>query len=178
MIKLESKRLILRPLRMTDVDKIYDLFSDVDVRHYTVLLDKPFSYAGEKRFVKSAIQKTRKGKEYRLAIELKNTGLVGIISLTSVDLDKKSAEIGSWIGKPYWHQHIAQEAAKLILKFGFEKLGLERIEAKVYHPNIASAKLLEKIGFKKEGELRHVIFYKTENVWLNHLVYSILKNEI
>jgi RimJ/RimL family protein N-acetyltransferase len=64
---------------------------------------------------------------------------------------------------------------KLILDFGFKKLGLVRIYAKVMHPNTASAKLLESVGFKYEGKLRKSVYRWGK--WFDMLIYGLLKEE-
>ena len=68
-----------------------------------------------------------------------------------------------------------KEAIKLILNFGFKKLKLVRIYARVMHPNISSVKLLEKSGFQYEGRMRRTTLRKGK--WMDDLRYSILSNE-
>ena len=86
------------------------------------------------------------------------------------------AEMGSWIGKPYWNQGYATEAAKAIIKQGFEVMKLNRIHAHHFARNAASGKVLLKIGMKHEGTLRqHVVKWdKFEDIEL----YGILKVDI
>jgi len=93
----------------------------------------------------------------------------------NIDYKNMNAEIGYWLGKEYWGKKIMKEAVFLILGFGFEQLKLVRIYARVMHPNIASAKLLEKQGFKYEGRLRKATL--REDKWMDELRYSILRNE-
>ncbi len=65
--------------------------------------------------------------------------------------------MGYWIGKPYWNKGFGSEAAKAMLKYGFEKLGLHRINAHHFKRNQASGRILQKIGMSYEGCLRHHI---------------------
>ena len=121
-------------------------------------------------------QKMRKKKTFSLGIEFKETKeIIGMVSLMNVDYDNKNAEIGYWLGKKYWGKGIMKEAIKLILDFGFKKLKLVRIYAKVMHPNITLAKLLEKSGFKYEGRMRKTILRRGK--WMDDLRYSILNSE-
>jgi len=99
-----------------------------------------------------------------------------MIGLMKIDYNNKNAEIGYWLGKKYWGRKIMKEALKLILNFGFKELKLVRIYARVMHPNIASANLLEKSGFKYEGRMRKTTFRKGK--WLDDLRYSILREEL
>ncbi len=81
--------------------------------------------------------------------------LCGVISLIPQDdVYRISAEIGYWIGEPYWGQGIATQAVALMTLYGFEQLNLERIFAGVFDFNLASMKVLEKNGYQKEGVLR------------------------
>jgi RimJ/RimL family protein N-acetyltransferase len=93
----------------------------------------------------------------------------------NIDYENKNAEIGYWLGKRYWGQKIIKEAIKLILNFGFKKLKLTRIYAKVMHPNISSSKLLEQLSFQYEGRMRKT--YLKKGKWMDDLIYSILKSE-
>ena len=92
-----------------------------------------------------------------------------------IDYNNKNAEIGYWLGKKYWGKKIMKEAIKLILNFGFKKLKLVRIFARVMHPNISSIKLLEKSSFQYEGRMRKAIFKNDK--WMDILRYSILDSE-
>ncbi len=80
-----------------------------------------------------------------------NTELVGAIGLViETDVYRKNAEVGYWIAEPYWGNGIAQASLELICEYGFEKLSLLRIYAKVFANNPASMRVLEKAGFIKE----------------------------
>ena len=72
-------------------------------------------------------------------------------------MEFNQAELGYWIGKPYWNKCYASEAAKAILRFGFKELNLHRIHAHHLSRNPASGKVLQKIGMQHEGCLRHHI---------------------
>jgi RimJ/RimL family protein N-acetyltransferase len=67
------------------------------------------------------------------------------------DIYRLGAEIGYWIGEPYWGQGIATKAVELVTEYGFNRLGLERIYSGVFDFNKASQKVLEKSGFTLEG---------------------------
>ncbi len=172
---LKGKRINLRKLRKTDANSIYENVNNKKIFEYT-LIPNPYKKNNAVDFVKISQKNIRIKKAFELGIELKESGkIIWMMSLLKFDEKNKNAEIGYWIGEKYWKQGITSEALKLILEFGFKKLKLERIYAKVMHPNKASAKLLEKNGFKYEGTMRHTLF--RENKWLDDLVYSILKEE-
>jgi [ribosomal protein S5]-alanine N-acetyltransferase len=90
---------------------------------------------------------------------------VGNISLSPCDnVYRKSAEIGYFIGEPYWNKGIATVAVKLITDYGFKELGFARIHTGVYAYNPASQRVLEKCGYVKEGIFRKSIF-KNNQLW-------------
>lgn len=75
--------------------------------------------------------------------------LVGVVGLVpGVDIHRCSAELGYWIGEPYWGRGYASEAARLMTAYGFEQLGLVRIFAGVFDYNKASQRVLEKAGYR------------------------------
>nr|WP_255452598.1 GNAT family N-acetyltransferase [Aquimarina sp. RZ0] len=124
----------------------------------------PYSEKDAESFIK--ITKSQAPKQ-SFAIEYKNN-LCGVISLlVQKDIYHKSAEVGYWIGEPYWGHGIATKAVALITNYGFEKLNLIRIYAGVFEHNIASMKILEKNGYKKEAIFRKAI-YKNSKILDEH----------
>ena len=78
--------------------------------------------------------------------------------MTPFDAERAGvAEIGYWIGEPYWGRGIATAAARGLTAFGFERLALRRIEAPIYAPNKASMRVLEKCGYVCEGIMRDAV---------------------
>ena len=100
--------------------------------------------------------------------------IVGLIMFDNPSKNKKIYEIGYAIGKKYWGKGIATEAIKLMVDFGFNKLKLKRIWAGVDSENPASAKVLEKAGFEKEGVRKNHINYGKGNKYSNEILYAIL----
>ena len=174
-LKIEGKQINLRKLKKSDASAIYRNAKDFDIVRYTTL-PYPYKLKNAEIFIKSTHQKIQRNESFELGIESKETKeIIGMISLAKIDHHSKNAEIGYWLGKKYWGKKIMKEAVRLILNFGFKKLKLVRIYAKVMHPNIASAKLLEKSGFKYEGRTRKAVLRKGR--WMDDLRYSILSNE-
>ena len=77
--------------------------------------------------------------------------------------------------KPHWNRGFATEAAKRILEFGFNELGLERIFSKCFFDNLPSRRVMEKIEMEYEGKFRHEVF--KENRFIDMTYYSILKED-
>ena len=174
-LKIEGKQINLRKLKKSDALSIYQNAKDFDIARYTTL-PHPYKLKNAKDFIGITHQEIRKKKAFALGIEFKETKeIIGMMSLIDIDHDNKNAEIGYWLGKKYWGKKIMKEAIKLILNFGFKRLKLVRIYARVMHPNISSAKLLERSGFQYEGTMRKAILRRGK--WMDCLSYSVLDCE-
>ncbi len=100
--------------------------------------------------------------------------LSGVIGLSpQTDVYRKTAEIGYWIGEPFWNRGIATSAVKLMTSYGLESLDFTRIHTGVFEYNIASMRVLEKNGYTKDGIFKRSIF-KNGQIWDEHR-YSIVK---
>ncbi len=89
-------------------------------------------------------------------------GVIGLVS--QQDVHRKTAEIGYWLGEPFWGQGIASQAVALVTQYGFEQLELLRIYAGVFAYNHASKRVLEKNGYQLEGIARKALI-KNNQVW-------------
>ena len=172
-LKLIGKRIILRPVKKIDAADIQKHAKNKEVSRYTTL-PYPYRLKDAQKWIRACELNFKKKKSYDLGIELKSKKkLIGMISLMKIDKQNKNAEY--WLGKKYWRQGIATEAAKLILKVGFKKLKLERIYARVFNPNRVSAKFLRKMGFRYEGRLRKNV--RNKGRWFDALYFGMLKEE-
>jgi RimJ/RimL family protein N-acetyltransferase len=100
-------------------------------------------------------------------------GPIGGIGLITREGDlRHSAELGYWLGKPFWGQGIMTAAVRVLIAYAFETLGLLRIDARVRTSNIASVRVLEKLGYQREGLLRRDAL--KAGVPVDHLLYAIL----
>lgn len=97
---------------------------------------------------------------------------VGSIGFGTLDEAERRAEIGAAVGRAYWNQGIATRATRLVVAYGFRELGLGRIEAKTLARNGQSNRVLEKLGFTREGLLRGYTTGDGERV--DHVIYSRL----
>lgn len=131
------------------------------------------------RFVDQAQEKPR--QKYQLAICLAESGqLIGNVGVRLGGLgprqpEARQGDIGYEINPEFWGQGYATEAALAILRFGFENLRLHRIWARCLADNLASQRVLEKIGMRREGRLRQDEFFKDR--WWDTLIYAILEGE-
>ncbi len=150
---IKAKKFILRPYRSGDEESLRRNINNKKIYRYTSHIPYPYTRKHAQDWIGKNVKRAKKQKpeSINFVIDLKGE-VAGGIGFSKIDDHK--AEIGYWLGEKYWNQGIMTDAVKLITKFGFENLKLARIFAKVYLPNKASKKVLEKAGFKLEGILR------------------------
>ena len=173
---LETKRLKLRLFKQTDVDDVYEYCSDDEVTKYMPFATYTTRQEAEERIKFCLESYEQMDRPILWAIEYKENGkLIGGIDFVKWDEQANCAEIGYILNKEYWNKGIMTEAVGEVIKFGFEKMELNRIEIRCDERNIASSRVMEKNGLKYEGTLRQEKYIKGE--YVNIKVYSILKEE-
>ena len=172
---LETERLILRKVTLEDIQDMYLYGSDEEVSKY-VTWNTHETIADTKGFVEFVLNKYENKQVSPWGIECKENGkFIGTIDFVWWQPNNKTAEIGYVISKDYWGKGLTSEVAKEIIKFGFEKMDLVRIQARCDVENIGSARVMEKAGMSFEGIIRKGIFVKGMHRDLK--MYSILKEE-
>jgi RimJ/RimL family protein N-acetyltransferase len=126
-----------------------------EIADTTSTIPHPYPDGAAEQWIATHGENFESGKSVNLAITLAEAGeLVGAISLMSINRDHARAELGYWIGVPYWNQGYCTEAGAAVAAYGFGELGLNRITAHYFARNPASGRVLEKIGMTREGVLR------------------------
>lgn len=175
--RLETNRLILRQFKITDAQAVFENYaSSDDVTKYTTW-ETYHDIDAVRNYLSSLIESYKDGKTFNWAIELKNENkVIGSIGAKKLDENVSKIEVGYCIGEKWWNQGIATEALKEIIRFLFEEVGLNRIEA--YHDvrNLASGRVMQKCGMKCEGILRQ--FYPFNGGVSDVYIYSILKDDM
>jgi [ribosomal protein S5]-alanine N-acetyltransferase len=173
--RIETERLILRPLTTEDSEGLFRIFSDPEVTRYLEITPLKFASEGKALLEYFNGQFERKSG-VRWGIERKQDGaLLGTCGFHSVELWVFKAELSYDIGRPYWGKGIVPEAAKALLQHAFGEMGMNRVQASVLPEAAASAKVLEKLGFHREGVLRETGYWKGR-FW-DKVTYSLLKRE-
>jgi len=145
---------MLRPFSPADVPELTRLAGDRDVAGTTLLIPHPYL----PRHAEEWISGHQASFEARTGLPLAVTPrdrftLIGAVGLKT-DFEHARAELGFWVGKPFWGRGFATEAAKALVAYGFEVMDLHRVYAHHYPHNPASGRVLEKIGMVHEGRLR------------------------
>jgi [ribosomal protein S5]-alanine N-acetyltransferase len=150
-IVLETDRLILRRLTMDDLDDLFELYHSPDVRKY--YSEGIPSYQETKQELEWMIQHCYAKYRFGMWATIhKETGkFIGRCGLTPMDIEgHEEIEVGYMLAKEYWGQGLATEAAKAILDYGFEQVGLTRLICVVNPENQASSRVAMKIGMTLE----------------------------
>jgi RimJ/RimL family protein N-acetyltransferase len=175
-LKLEGKRVLLRPLKFNDAKDIFLNIQDKRIAENTVSIPWPYHLIDAKRFIQESKKLFRQRKEITFGIEFKKTQkVIGCIGLSKINFQHKNAEIGYWLSPNYWNRGIMTESGKLILRFAFLKLKLRRLYGAAFSNNIASQKVFKKLNFKKEGF--HRFDYFRFGHWKDTISYGLLKEE-
>lgn len=175
--KLETERLILRRFEITDADDMFENYASSDNVTKYMTWETHKDIDATKEYLQSLTKSYSDSKVFDWAIELKSENkVIGSIGAKKPDENLSKIEIGYCIGEKWWNHGIVTEALKEIIRFLFEEVDVNRIEA--YHDirNPASGRVMQKCGMKFEGVLRQAYLFK--NGVADVYVYSILKSDI
>jgi len=151
---LETARLRLRPFTLADAGDVRRLAGERAVAEMTINLPHPYPEGAAEAWIASRPGTFASGKGMTWAITRRETGeLIGAISLMDIAAGHQ-AEMGYWIGVPWWGRGYCTEAAAAAVAHAFTALGLERVHAHCFTRNPASARVLRKAGLSFEGRLR------------------------
>lgn len=154
---METERLLLRRFKSDDASKVAVICNTDEVYKGTLALPHPYTEESAICWISHHDENFEKNLYYDYAITDKYTGeLYGCIGI-GVDLNSNMGEIGYWVDPNHWNKGIATEAAKAIIKYGFEVKKFHKINARFFTYNPASGRVMEKAGMQKEGlQKKHV----------------------
>lgn len=166
---LQTNRLTLNQPQIADIPVLIDLLGDPQIAATTASIPHPYYEKDAIHFLNRSYKSWEQGTAYIFAIRDQQQQYIGGIGLHLQKASEK-AEIGYWIGVPYWNKGYATEATQAILKFGFEELKLNKIFASHMLDNPASGKVLIhnqmiqeailKDEFKKNGVFKTLVQYR------------------
>lgn len=170
-VNLDTARLRMRDYCEADIPELVPLIGAREVAVTTGRIPHPYSAEDAKQF----LAKIETDREISLAITLRDTGrVIGGIGLRLVE-EHRHAELGYWLGVPFWGQGYATEASREMLRYGFEELRLHRIFASHFKNNPNSGRVLQKLGMRHEGCQREHI-HKLGQI-LDLELYGLLRRE-
>ncbi len=172
---LETERLLLRPYSPADARRVQQMCNDRDIASTTLALPHPYPDGAAEKWISTHADSFREGTEVTLAITLKPDGqVVGSIAL-SINKNHRRGELGYMIAKEHWNHGYCTEAVRAMMDYGFGVLGLNRIQAMHFPRNVASGRVMQKLGMTREGLLRRYVCNR--GVFEDLLMYSILHGE-
>jgi len=152
---LRTERLVLRPFALSDAPDVQRMAGAIEIASPTINIPHPYEDGMAALWISSHRGAFERGESVPLAVTLSADGtLIGAISL-SLHQNHERAELGYWIGVPYWGQGYCTEAARAMMSYGFDVLGLHRVHSSHFAGNPASGRVMQKLGMTREGCLRH-----------------------
>ncbi len=172
---LRTRRLVLRPFTLDDASVIQELAGAHEVAIGTLTVPHPYEDGMAEDWIQGLDRDWQDREALALAMEAEPHGLVGTVGLVELEIPHGRAELGYWVGVPYWGRGYATEGGSAVLEYAFNVLGLNRVWAQHFTRNPASGRVLEKLGFRREGTLRshHRRFGEFEDA----AVYGTLASE-
>ncbi len=168
---LETERLRLRSYTEADITELLPLIGTREVAATTLRIAHPYTEQDARGFLEMAKDPDKIWLAIALRVDGRQIGGIGL----RVDQQHRHAELGYWLGLPYWGKGYATEAAREMLRYGFEDLHLHRIFASHFKHNPVSGRILKKIGMRYEGcQREHLLKW---GQFADSELYSILRRE-
>jgi RimJ/RimL family protein N-acetyltransferase len=174
---LETARLQLRPFSPGDLEELHAFHSLPEVARF--LYWEPRDLEQAREALDAKLRQTvleDEGQGLALAVVLREVGVVvGEVSLQWLSRRHRQGEIGFVFHPGYQGRGLATEAAEVVLRLGFEGLGLHRVIGRCDALNLPSARLMERLGMRREAHFVHNEVFKGS--WGDELVYAMLEDE-
>ncbi len=153
-MKIETERLILRPLTEKDIPSLVKNINNLEISKWLSVVPYPYTEADAEWFVNHCKEneKEKPKKSYNFSIQLKGgQGVIGGLGLSSVNEKGGIADIGYWLGQDYWRQGIISEANTALLDYAFNVLKLKKIKISLFEGNQGSEGMAKHLRAKLEG---------------------------
>jgi len=172
---ITTARLILRPVRPSDVDDIWTYTSDPEVSAFTTW-EPHRSREATAAYVAHVCERYERGEPTNWGLELRETGrLVGMAGFAEIAVEHERGGIGFVLNRSYWRRGLMTEAVAEVLRIGFDVLALEKIEAGCIAENEGSKAVLLKTGMHLEG--RRVRHWRKRGAWNDILTFGITRSD-
>ncbi|GEL06247.1 GNAT family N-acetyltransferase [Rummeliibacillus stabekisii] len=173
--QLEGSAICFKPLDLKDTEAIFHFASDEDVSKF-IGWDRMKDVEETEKFIELMQGREISGTHLYASIVLKTTKeIIGTAMIFNFDQEANHAEVGYVFDKKHWGKGYGTECVELMSNFAFETLQLHKLYAKVVDANISSARILEKNGFKLEGQLAD--HYFIDNRYYDALFWGKIQYE-
>ncbi|MDR6921133.1 GNAT family N-acetyltransferase [Chryseobacterium sp. 2987] len=169
--EIETERLVLSKLKEEDLDLVTEYLQDRIFSDLTSNIPFPYTRKNAEFWLKMSEEAFDRNTGYTFAVRNKERQIIGAIGLHDRDGDK--AELGYWMGRPFWNKGYITEAAKALIEFGFKELQFNKIYATYFLHNQASGRIMEKIGMEQEALLKQHL--KKDDEYFDVMMYSIFR---
>jgi [ribosomal protein S5]-alanine N-acetyltransferase len=147
-----------------------------EIADTTVSIPHPYDLDHATAWISNQRRESVRGRATNFAVRLlQGSPLIGCAGLRDIDHEHLQAELGFWIGREWWGQGYAREAAAAVIRFGFERLGMNRICAHHMARNPAAGQVLIHAGMQREGLLRERV--RKWGVYEDVVLYAILRED-
>ena len=172
---IETERAFLRPIEKEDNEQIFSYRSDSETNKYQGWIPKTLNDVNE--FISKNPDEINKPETwFQLVIMEKSTNkIIGDIGIHFIDSDNFQSEIGCTLSKEYQGKGFATETMRATVDYLFKKLYKHRIVTSIDTQNIDSIKLVERLGFRKEGQFKESLLI--DGKWVDDIVYALLDRE-
>lgn len=175
---IETPRLVLRGFEASDAEAVARLAGDRAIAEMTLRLPHPYRVEDAREWIAVLAGASAREESITWAATLRESGeLIGAVGLelNLAEYARHRAELGYWIGRPYWGRGYATEAGRAVLRHAFETMGLRRVYATHFAKNPASGRVLEKLGMRREGVMRGYVVKWGEV--LDGVIMAILRED-
>ena len=163
----------LRPLEMEDIDTFYKWDADIELNILSGWTPRRSKVRAQQFYEQHILEPPKNLEIFSILVERR---LIGYLQLALIDREEKRADVGIVIGeRQMWGRGIGSTALRILLDYAFTVVGLEKVSAGVYGFNTRSLRLMEHVGFQKEGMLRQHEIHN--GVRQNLHVFGMLKSE-
>jgi RimJ/RimL family protein N-acetyltransferase len=173
---LQTERLLLRPFVLRDAPELTHRLNDPEIARNTLSILHPYDEEMAIRWIGTHADGWGRGELANFAITPRETGeLIGAVGLM-IEPRHLRAELGYWMGRDFWGQGYCAEAARVVVEFGMDGLGLNRIQGHHFSSNPASGRVMRKVGMRYEGHMRQWV--RKEDRFEDADIYAILRSDI
>jgi RimJ/RimL family protein N-acetyltransferase len=174
-MKLETDRIIIRPITLADKSEVFEYRSDAETNKYQGWIPKTMNdveiFIGK---VSKQIDEPDTWFQF-VIIEKKTLKIVGDMGLHFFDNDNRQVEIGCTLNKKFQNNGYATESVKLVIDYLFEKLNKHRVIASIDPDNKRSIQLVERFGFRKEAHFVESLLINGK--WVDDLIYALIEKD-
>lgn len=173
---VRTARLVLGDFTLADAADLQRLAGDREIADTTLAIPHPYEMDHALAWIGNQRKESARGRAINFALRLSpGASIIGCAGLRDIDAEHLQAELGFWIGREWWGRGYAREAAAAVVRFGFERLGLNRIYAHHMLRNPAAGRVLEHIGMQREGVLRQRV--RKWGIYEDVVLYAVLRDD-